>query len=300
MSYPFFSAASGGACGDGNQVATFGPGVKFTNSSWTTRVQSGAAAHSATLTTTSSSSLVVAATVNGAAAFTAANGSAYVVSNIDSTIGSSYSIQVMPSTASGTNITLGDTSTSPGGLAMVELPGVTAITVANAASYITTGINETASVAWWLPDINNSVWIVGMSAMGNPFGAGVNMTLVDAYGGNWTPLAEASTPGNHYAGVWLGVGPGNNSAFMPSTVTLAPATVGYPYSYQIPPTGMQWLPYSATPVTVAPGLAVGSNAVVSGVPTATGTHAFNVSLSDQQGITSTVNCSLTINAAPIT
>jgi len=82
------------------------------------------------------------------------------------------------------------------------------------------------------------------------------------------------------------------------TTSLLNGAVGSPYSQTIETAG-GLLPHTFTsvPVTPAPGLTLGSNGLLTGTPTASGTFSFAVTVRDAAQVSATKQFSLTIGAA---
>jgi Putative Ig domain len=64
-------------------------------------------------------------------------------------------------------------------------------------------------------------------------------------------------------------------------------------------TGGAGAPYTFTATGLPTGLTMSSTGTLSGTPTVTGTFSYTVTIKDKNGVAGTVNCSLTVNAAPV-
>jgi hypothetical protein len=243
--------------------------------SWNTAVQSGAAAHTASVTTTAAHSLVLGATVNGSAVVTPVTHSGVTAdtSHVDTANDGGYLTQHYVSSASGANVTLGVSDSSAGGAVVVEIPLTSAPTPANLAANVGLGVGYT-NASQFLG--NTQVVIATVSALGDPTAGQVAMYLSDTFGLEWTQIASANATLNFYAGIWIGQAPGELAA--PTAQTLTPAVVGSPYSVTIPGAlGFPPYVYGLASGSLPAGLSLtAATGQISGTPTASGTSTFEV------------------------
>lgn len=283
---------------------------------WNTAVQSGAAAHSATLTTQSATSLVLAATLNSAAAATpngtSSSGSVTVDEQIvDTADAGAYTAQSVVA-ASGATVSLGVSQSAAGGAALVEIP----LTAAPSSTYCLGNSSSTSAdttstasgLPWSFPGVGSSETInsgasmgagqyffAAVSAMGSPTGGQVSMTLTDTYGLQWTELAAANTAGNGYAGIWMGQNPAGPLISLPS-YTLARCLQNRNYQTSLRNPG-GWGPVRwnvAQGSTMPGGLYLEPNGLVYGMATYSGAYTFAATATDLLGNVATTQ-PLTVN-----
>jgi hypothetical protein len=167
--------------------------------------QSGAAAHQASITTTVTGSIVY----GGLAAFTsvaptAATGTTLLDNFQDSANGNYYgTCRTTAATGTPGAVTVGESAPAvAGGVALAEIlpvtPGGTITEDASSPASVTTTSTITVQVIV-LPPVGSLLVLM----IGSDSSSGVETMTVSGGGLNWTPLSQANTAGQMYAGVWV-------------------------------------------------------------------------------------------------
>ena len=213
------------------------------------------------------------------------------VSDTVSNTAQDYGFGSFESTATvtaGTPFTAGSTDNAPGGVAVLEVKPAGTITTDGSSPPVVssvgagTGTTNATTEAFSPPP--GTLILALVSAGGTPFGQ-VVMTTTDTYGLTWTEAVKGNAAGNGYTGIWYAFAP---PALACPAAALPGGNIGFPYSGSIATSG-GYAPYTYTLNTgsLPSGLTLQPDGTVSGIPAASGTFSFTVTVTDSFGNTVT-------------
>lgn len=186
------------------------------------QTQSGAAAHSVSITPAELQSLLLCVVYNnfGGSGISWYSGTSQIANITDSTHGAAYGSGYNgPVSSLANQSTFGSNSSYNGACAAAEIfpasAGVnTIVTDASTPAVASTTTDTAVSTASFAPPVG--ALLVALVACNGGGSTTMTMTDTSGLGLTWTALAQVSTAGNGYAGVWITQVPVGGSAVTPS------------------------------------------------------------------------------------